>query len=237
MAGVGVLLGVSALRLAGGIAAPTAPREQALQGEIARLQAAVRRGPYDEALHYQLGQLMLEHDAPEALLDFFSEERARDQKPQTSLYFMAMAYARQGKHQAAVSELGRALDIDPAHELSQRAWGLLLEQQGQLTGALDHLLEATRIHPEFRPALEDAARVADRLGRQPEAARLRQRALTADPSTPRRFLYWARYLHQRGRNEAALSELARRLQEAPGDPEALALRTEITAGDEARPRE
>src|SRR6188508_2733054 len=87
MAALGILL-VTSARLRSGTAAtaarPPAPQAQALQGEIARLQAAVRQGPYDEALHYQLGQLMLDYASPEALLGFFSEELARDQKPQTS---------------------------------------------------------------------------------------------------------------------------------------------------------
>jgi tetratricopeptide (TPR) repeat protein len=190
------------------------------------LQAAVRQGPYDEGLHYALGNLMVEHASPEATVAFFSSEAARDEKPQTSHYFMALGRERMGDPDGAVAELRRALAIDPAHEMSQRQWGLLLERQGKLQPALEHLLEATRIHPEYRPALLDAARLAERLGRPVEGADLRERARVAEPSTPRRFLYWARYLHEHGRETDALQELAR-LQEFPDDVEALELRRVI----------
>src|SRR5581483_191169 len=123
--------------------------------------------------------------------------------------------------------LRQALEIDPAHEMSQREWGLLLERQGKLEDGLGHLVEATRIHPDFRPAFEDAARVADKLGRTADAATYRKGAASADPNSPRRFVHWARYLHEHGRDEAAMKELERMLAERPNDPEALALRDQI----------
>lgn len=190
---------------------------------ISILQSSVRSGPYDETLHYTLGNLMLAHEPPQALIEFFSQEVARDEKPQTSHYFLALASERQGQDEAALAELGRALEVDPAHEMSQRQWGLMLERQGHLIPALEHFVEATRIHPEYRPALEDAARVAERLGRHADAERWQARARAANPGTPRRFLYWSRYLHEHGRDSAALAEITRRLSEAPLDEDALAL--------------
>jgi len=44
-------------------------------------------------------------------------------------------------------------------------------------------------------------------------------------------VYWAKYLHAKGRNSAALNELARRLAASPRDAEALALRREIGDSD------
>ncbi len=194
---------------------------------IAVLQAAVKQGPYDEGLHYALGNLMVERASPAATVAFFSSEAARDEKPQASHYFKALGHEGMGDFEGAVSELRRALALDPAHELSQRQWGLLLERQGKLQPALVHLREATRIHPEYRPALLDAARVAERLGRPAEAAQLRERARGADPNTPRRFFYWAKYLHEHGRDAGALQELARGLAEVPNDTQAIELRQAI----------
>jgi len=190
---------------------------------ISILQSSVESGPYDETLHYMLGNLMLAHEPPQTLIEFFSREIARDEKPQTSHYFLALAFARQGRDEAALAELGRALEVDPAHEMSQRQWGLMLERQGHFLPALEHFVEATRIHPEYRPALEDAARVAERLGRHADAERWQERARAANPGTPRRFLYWSKYLHEHGRDSAALVEITRRLSEAPLDQDALAL--------------
>jgi len=198
-------------------------REGRFERAISMLQTSVRSGPYDETLHYTLGNLMLAHEPPQALIEFFSREVGRDQKPQTSHYFLALAFERQGQDDAALAELGRALEVDPAHEMSQRQWGLILERQGHFLPALEHFVEATRIHPEYRAALEDAARVAERLGRHADAEGWQARARAADPGTPRRFLYWSRYLHEHGRDSAALVEVTRRLSEAPRDEDALAL--------------
>jgi len=199
------------------------------QQAIAILQSAVHRGPYDEGLHYMLGNLMLSYAPPQSLLEFFSSEMAQDEKPQTSHYFLALGFDRLGQDEAAIAELRRALELDPAHEMSQRQWGLVLERQGQFLPALDHFIEATRIHPEYRAALEDAARLAQQLGRYAEAEQWRARARAANPDTPRRYLYWSRYLHAHGRDRAALAEVERRLAEDPRDPEALALRPAIRA--------
>src|SRR5262249_16860975 len=72
---------------------------------------------------------------------------------------------------------------DPAHEMSQRQWGLLLERQGRTAEALDHYVEATRIHPDFRVAWEDAARVATQLGRTQDAEAFRKAATPPDPNS------------------------------------------------------
>jgi tetratricopeptide (TPR) repeat protein len=196
---------------------------------IALAQNAVRRGPYDESLHYVLGELMLTHATGQAVVDFFLAELPHDLKPQTSHYFIAMGLMKLADDDAALQNLQHALQIDPAHEMSQRQWGLLLERQGQLVPALQHLVEATRIHPEYRAALLDVARLADRLGRPEQAEQWRARARAAPSNSPRRFVYWARYLQQHGRSRAALTELGRRLQEAPDDQEALELRQLILA--------
>ncbi len=193
------------------------------------LEDAVRRGPYDEGLHYTLGETMAAHASPDAMIRFFTEELPRDDKPQTSHYFLAVAHERQGDLDGAIAELSRALELDPAHEMSQREWGLVLEKQGHPEQALEHLIEATRIHPDFKAAFEDAARVARALGKQADAAGYERRAAAANPNTIRRFVYWARYLHEHGRDQAALPEVERMLAVAPTDPEALALRNAIRA--------
>jgi len=62
-----------------------------------------------------------------------------------------------------------------------------------------------------------------------DAEQWRARARTANPETPRRFLYWSRYLHEHGRDSAALTEVARQLVEAPFDIEAIELERVIRA--------
>jgi tetratricopeptide (TPR) repeat protein len=204
---------------------------------IAVLQQAVREGPYDEDLHYMLGQSMERHSTPESIIEFFSKEVERDKKPQTSHYFWAVGLERQGDMEGAVAQLQKALEIDPAHEMSQWRWGVLLDRQGRSEEALEHLQEAIKIHSDFKNALQDAARVADKLGRSAEAESYRTQLASADPGSPRRFLHWATYLHEHGRDRAAWDEIHRYLDERPNDPEGTKLRDEIRAalGDAAPP--
>jgi tetratricopeptide (TPR) repeat protein len=202
---------------------------------IAVLQQAVRDGPYDEDLHYLLGQTMERHAPPEEMVEFFSQEVDRDQKPQTSHYFWAVGLERGGDLEGALAQLRRALEIDPAHEMSQWRWGLLLERQGRPEEALKHLEEAGRIHPDYEPAWRDAARVAEQLGRSADAEEYRRRAEAADPTHPRRFGNWARYLLEHGRHEAAWVEVHRLLAERPGDGNGLLLRERIRAAFGATP--
>lgn len=196
---------------------------------IALLQAAVRSGPYDEGLEYMLGEMMTEHAAPADMIAFFSEAVGHDRKPQTSHYFWAMGLARKGDTPGAIAQLSFALEVDPAHEMSQRLWGVLLERQGELVPALSHYAEAIHIHPEFKDALQDAARVAAQLGRTAESEQYAARARKADPNTPRCFFYWARYLHEHGRDGAAWAEIQKGVAAMPGDAETLRLRDQIAA--------
>src|SRR5690606_15810508 len=92
-------------------------------------------------------------------------------------------------------------------------------------------------YPDYRDALASAARVAGLLGRSELASEYQRRAASADPSSPRRYVHWARYLMQHGRNDAALAELERMLGERPGDPEATALRDRILQRANGEPAE
>jgi tetratricopeptide (TPR) repeat protein len=196
---------------------------------IGLLQAAIRSGPYDEGLEYMLGEMMTANATPAEMVAFYSGEVEHDRKPQTSHYFWAMGLARSGDTPGAIGQLSRALEVDPAHEMSQRLWGVLLERQGELAPALSHYAEAIRIHPEFRDALQDAARVAAGLGRTAESEQYAARARAADPNTPRCFFYWARYLHEHGRDGAAWAEIQKGVAAMPGDAETLRLRDQIAA--------
>jgi tetratricopeptide (TPR) repeat protein len=152
--------------------------------------------------------------------EFWRGEMSHDQKPQTSLYFWAVALERHGDLDAAYAKLGEALEVDPAHEMSENRRGTIREKQRRLDEALAHYRTAAEILPDFRDAHLNAARVLTALGRPAEAQAARDLADRADPRMPRRFVSWARYLLKKGRKEAAAAELQRALQANPDDAEA-----------------
>lgn len=190
---------------------------------IAAMQEAVRIGPYDEGTRYALGELMEQRSTPEAMATYWSGMVASDPKPQTSLYFWAIALMRQGDLDGAEAKLREALRADPGHEMSELRYCGLLERRGDLAGALRHCDTAVEIFPDFRGAHEARARILDALGRGALAATARQTALRSDPNTIRRFRYWGRFLLSRGRYAAAAEELARAVAADPTDTEAAAL--------------
>jgi tetratricopeptide (TPR) repeat protein len=187
---------------------------------IAKLQEAIRVGAYDEGDRYLLGHLMARHAPPQQMLEYYAREARLDPQPQTSLYFWALALERQGALEAAHAKLGEALEVDPAHELSEDRRGAIRERQGRLDEALAHYRTATEILPDFREAHENAARVLDRLGRAAEARAARAAAAAVDPERRGAPVAWARYLLKKGRREAAVAVLQRALAADPNDTEA-----------------
>ena len=196
---------------------------------IDALEQAIRLGTYDEALHYTLGNWMEAHASPASMISYWSEEVKTDLKPQTAYYYWADGLARAGDDAGALTKLGQALDVDPAHELSELGMAQILDRQGKHSEALTHCLTATRIFPDFRTAHEFCAKVLLALGRSSDAAREDALALSSDPNTPRRFVYWARYLAEKGRTSAAITELQRALAQDPNDSEARLLLNQLSS--------
>jgi len=196
---------------------------------IDALEQAIRLGTYDEALHYTLGNWMEAHASPASMVSYWSAEVNSDLKPQTAYYYWADGLARAGDDAGALTKLGQALEIDPAHELSELGMAQILDRQGKHSEALTHCLTATRIFPDFRSAHEFCAKVLWALGRSSDAARENALALSSDPNTPRRFVYWARYLAEKGRTPAAIAELQRALAQDPNDSEARLLLNQLSS--------
>jgi tetratricopeptide (TPR) repeat protein len=190
---------------------------------IAEMQEVIRIGPYDEGDRYALGELMEQRATPQAMATYWSGMVASDPKPQTSLYFWAIALLRQNDLDGAEAKLREALQTDPAHEMSEFRYCLLLERRGDLAGALRHCDIAVEIFPDFRGAHEARARLLTSLGRSADAERARQDALRSDPNTIHRFRHWGSALLRRGRYAAAAAELARAVEADPTDAEAAAL--------------
>src|SRR4051812_3478131 len=63
---------------------------------IAKLQEAIRVGPYNEAERYSLGALMEQHATPDEMVAYYTHAVASDPKPQTSTYFWAIGLERRG---------------------------------------------------------------------------------------------------------------------------------------------
>lgn len=190
------------------------------------LKNAISLYRYNEDTRYLLGSLMEKTATPEEMVAYYQEAIASDPKPQTSNYYLAVGLEREGKLDKAIEVLRHALEIDPAHEMSQNRWGTILEKQNRLSHALDHYLQAVEIHPEYKDAHENCARVLERLSRPAEAEKHRQLALQSNFNTPRRYLYWGRYLVKHGRYNAAVAELRMALQVNPEDSEARQLLSE-----------
>ena len=113
-----------------------------------------------------------------------------------------------------------ALDVDPAHEMSQNQWGLVLEKQGRIEEAVTHFQKAVSIHLDFTEAHQNLARALRELSRDEEADRHLELARRSDPNTKKRYLYWGRALVREGRYRAAIPELQKAIRVDPEDQEA-----------------
>jgi tetratricopeptide (TPR) repeat protein len=202
---------------------------------IDTLEKAIAVGAYDENLHYALGSWMEPHATPASMIRYWSEEAKTDPKPQTAYYYWAVGLERSGDDAAALEKLAQALEIDPAHELSELRIAKILERQRKHQEALVHCQTATKIFPDLRAGHELCAQILQSLGRTSEAERELVLAKNSDPNTPRRYVYWARYLAEKGRVAAAVTELQRALSENASDSEARALLDQLAPGAKASP--
>jgi len=200
---------------------------------IDALEQAIAVGAYDENLHYALGGWMEAHATPQSMIDYWSKEAKTDPKPQTAYYYWAVGLERSGDDAAALAKLAQALEIDPAHELSELRIAQILQRQGKHQDALQHCQTATRIFPDLRVGHELCAKILRALGRTADAERELELGKASDPNTPRRFVYWARYLAEKGRTSAAIAELSRALAQNANDSEARALLEKIAPGTAA----
>jgi tetratricopeptide (TPR) repeat protein len=137
-----------------------------------------------------------------------------------ALLEQARAAHHQGKHEAALELLARALAADPnnADVCWQRGTNLLA--LGRPDEAIDEFREAIRLRPESVSFRNDAGVVLARLGRREEAAAYYREAIRLQPDFPDAQNNLGNTLRRDGRLDEAVAAYREAIRLRPGYPEA-----------------
>ena len=223
-----------------------------------KLRAAVRLNPHNPGALLDLVELIVEQSPgaerlreAEALL-----REALRQNPDLAPahHLQGVIHQARGRNDLAVAEYRRALALLPGQISSIGNLAVLLEQSGDLDGALTLYERGIEIDPANPRMLTSTAWILFRLGRQQEAAQRLRRISEQHPSSPKPLLALAQVLEAGGDTPGARSALNGAV-ERQGDPgeahltlakfllrhgdpcEALRILSELTRTDDGSARE
>jgi len=95
-------------------------------------------------------------------------------------YFLGLALAGDRRYAEAVEAYKIALDLDPGHLQANVSTGDAWLAMGDTDEALPYYVRAQKLRPEYAPALDGLARVAESIADQEKAISLYGRALASD---------------------------------------------------------
>jgi tetratricopeptide (TPR) repeat protein len=145
------------------------------------LEELVSRFPAEPNVHYALG-LYVAPEEPEAALEEFRKELARDPAHVASLVQVASVELRRGQADQARSAAQKAVEIDPGVPAARLLLGRALLEAGEVDRAVQELEKGAKQAPESPEIHFSLARAYQRAGRDEDAARARREFLRLEKS-------------------------------------------------------
>jgi Flp pilus assembly protein TadD len=125
-----------------------------------------------------------------------------------------------GRHQEAIEEYERALQIEPDYARAHNSLGYELLQAGKVSEAIGHFEQSLRIRPDGSEAHNNLGSAFERQGRMLEAKEQYERALQIDPDNSSAHNNLANVLMQDGKLEDAVRHYEEALRFKPDFAEA-----------------
>jgi tetratricopeptide (TPR) repeat protein len=155
----------------------------------------------------QLGDLNLERRWNARAAELYGSYVALDDRSWRVLYKLALAHYRDGKPEAALPVLDRALAIDGQFAEAHYLKGLCLRERGRTGQALTSLRTAVRLAPGLIQAREELADLYLSLERRREAIDQLDALRGLEPSRPERHIAVGLAYAQAGRSDLAVAML------------------------------
>ncbi|HWA44678.1 MAG TPA: tetratricopeptide repeat protein [Hypericibacter adhaerens] len=143
-------------------------RDEALQA----LSEAVRLDPENPAYRTGLAEVLILENDVEAVRTHLEAAQAHDARAAVLLVRQAVLWGQIGEPAIAVKTAEDAVAADPDHPPAQQVLGMLLREQGDLQGAVTHLLKARSLTPTAPDPQTTLALTLFALGRADEIAAL-----------------------------------------------------------------
>ena len=182
---------------------------------LARVEAALARGPEVASLHELHGSVLLANDRPDAALAAFEKALALDAGLARAKLGLATVAQRRGEIDRAVALLDEAAQLDPSDSSAAHGAAQILLAAGRREEAETRLRRLVERHPAAAGAANDLAWLLADRGRELELARsLAERAVRLAPG-PETLdtLGWAQL--RSGDAQAAAATFERALALAP----------------------
>lgn len=161
---------------------------------LQQLQQAVARDPRNPALHYDLGNLLLNLGQPQPAADCFRAAlRLVPEHPQLLLQ-LGNAYSAQGRYEEAAVQFRACLRRDPTQAAGHYNLGNALREQGRPKEAAACYRESIRLDPTDADAHNNLGNVLREVGQLDQAIACYREALRLNPSLHHARLH---LLHQR----------------------------------------
>jgi predicted O-linked N-acetylglucosamine transferase (SPINDLY family) len=184
----------------------------------AQLHHAIQCNPRDPALHYELGNLLLEQSQAAAALDsYLAALKLAPRHPQILLQ-MGNTLSALGRFAEAAARFREALRADPGQPAAHYNLGNALRELGQPEQAVAAYRQALKLSPKDADACNNLGNVLRETGKLDEAMACYREALRLDPALHHAHLH---LLHQRQHTcdwqelEADIAEIRRLVREEP----------------------
>lgn len=185
---------------------------------LEQLQRAIQREPHNPALHYDLGNLLLQQAQPKNAIDCYRTAlKLAPDHPQILLQ-LGNAYAALGRHEEAAAQFRAALRSDPGQPAAHYNLGNALRELGRPEQAAASYHAALKLDPNDADSHNNLGNVLRETGQLDQAITCYREALRLNPG-----LHHARMhlLHQRQHIcdweglEQEVAEIRRLVREEP----------------------
>jgi len=185
-------------------------------------EAIAARSDYAEA-HAGLGWVSLEEGRVEDAEACFGRARALVADRADTLAGLGAVRARQARPKEAAELLDQAEKLAPRSAFVRDQVGRARLLAGDLDGATEAFLQATRNDSRYWPALAGLGEAFERRGRVPDAIEQYDAVLRIEPDAPGVRQRLGALLVASGRNDEAAAQLTTALRQQPEHPELLVL--------------
>lgn len=172
----------------------------------------------DEWWKWIIGLLALDKIAEWVASDAYSAVKSHTQKTLVNRYFASAKQNRtEGRFEISVTELTKAIEIDPLNVRLYHERGLAYLGWGKSQEAFDDFSKCIQIDPNYYPAYHNRGIALSQIGEYRKAIEEIDKAIGLNPACSECYSTKAYVLLQLGRPREALGEIERSIKANPGN--------------------